>query len=82
MNLKLYLVVKCTNEGVDSAQAFANEKAAKEFFKDEVDSEITIATDGGYFNYHISRKNCVTLYYREGGWMEIEIIEDEVFVEV
>ena len=51
MNLKLYLVVKCTNEGVDSAQAFANEKAAKEFFKDEVDSEITIATDGGYFNY-------------------------------
>lgn len=81
MNLKLYLVVKCTNEGVDSAQAFANEKAAKEFFKDEVDSEIAIATDGGYFNYHISRKNCVTLYYREGGWMEIEIIEDEIFVE-
>ena len=30
MNVKLYLVVKCTNKGVDSAQAFANEKAAKE----------------------------------------------------
>lgn len=81
MNLKLYLIVKCTNEGVDSAQAFTNEKVAKEFFKDEVDSEIAIATDGGYFNYHISRKNHVTLYFREGGWMEIEIIEDEIFVE-
>lgn len=66
MNLKLYLVVKCTNEGIESAQAFASEKASKEFFKDEVDSEIFIAKDGGYYNYHISRNKCVTIYYEEG----------------
>lgn len=82
MNLKLYLVVKCTNEGIDSVQAFTSENIAKDILKDNVESEIFVAKDNKHYSCHSSHKNCVRIYYQEGGWTEFNIIEDEVFVEV
>lgn len=82
MNLKLYLVIKSTNTGIESAQAFTNENIAKDIFKENIESEIFIAKDNNSYNYHISHKNCVRIYYQESGWTEFSIVEDEVFVEV
>ena len=83
MNLKLYLVIKSTDNGIESAQAFTNENIAKDILKDNVESEIFLAKDNNSYDYCTAAyKNCVRIYYQEGGWTEFSIIEDEVFVEV
>lgn len=81
MNLKLYLVVKCTNEGIDSVQAFAKLDIAKEILNDLVESEVELAKEGNYYDSHTYRNNRAKIFYSEGDWMEIEIIENDVFVE-
>lgn len=82
MNVKLYLVVKCDNEGIQSVQSFSKQDVAEEIFRDNVEAELYVSKEEGYYMDHTARKNYVKFYYEEGYWAEIKIVEDEVFVEV
>lgn len=82
MTFKLYSIVKCTNEGIDSVQSFTKLDIAKEIFNDMVESEVELSKKDNYYDSHIHRNTRAKIFYSEGNWMEIEIIENEVFVEV
>lgn len=82
MTFNLYSIVKCTNEGIESVQSFTKLDIAKEIFNDMVESEVELSKKGNYYDSHTHRNTRAKIFYSEGNWMEIEIIENEVFVEV
>lgn len=82
MTFKLYSIVKCTNEGIDSVQSFAKADIAKEVFNDLVESEVELSKKGNYYDSHTRKNTRAKIFYVEGDWLEIEIVENEVFVEV
>ena len=82
MQVKVYVLTVVCDAGIETAQVFTSEEAAKEVMQDRVADEIAIAEDTDCLDSVKETNYRTVIYYEEGGWLEFSIHEDEFYISV